>query len=490
MFATNPVLYADFPDAEILRVGDVYYLVTTTMHFFPGAQILQSRDLVNWQHTAYVYDAFSETPAQRMEGGSIYGQGMWAPTLRLYAGVFHLVFCCNDTKGCYHFTAGDIHGPWKMEKIEGFYHDPSLLFDEDGKVYIVYGNRDIYITQLKEDLSGPLPGGLHRRLLHDETEGLGWEGSHIHKINGIYYLCNIHWPKGRMRSQAVHASASLTGEFLGGEVLHQDLDGRGAGVAQGGIIDTPDGRYFMMLFQDHGAQGRMPVLVPFVWDKGMPKMGEVAKTLPVPVDKSLPKLYASDALKGGISPLWQWNHEPHEGHIACTKEGLRLTCGGPARDVEEARNTLTQRCFGKHCTATVTVDASALQEGDHAGICALQGCFGQLCVIVSKGRKYLSLRTREPGDGTLFRSTERPEERALLPLEQEEATLRAAFDFTADQVQFFYEKEGAFVPMGRPHALVYRLDHFTGCRIGLCAFNGTSTGGTALFRDFVYTVEA
>ncbi len=490
MLAKNPVIYSDFPDPDVIRVGDTYYLVTTTMHFFPGAQILASKDLVNWQHLCYVYDAFGETPAQRLEKGHIYGQGMWAPTLRLHDGVFHVVFSCNDTKCCYHFTATDIRGPWTPGKIEGFYHDASLLFDDDGKVYIVYGNRDIYITQLKADLSAPLPGGLHRVLLHDEAEGLGWEGSHIYKMDGRYYLCNIHWPKGKMRIQAVHSSESLTGDFVGDEVLEDDLDGSFRGVAQGGIIDTPDGRYFMMLFQDHGAQGRMPVLVPFTWEEDKLKLTKVPLELDVPVDESLPKLYTSDALKGTLSPLWQWNHEPDWRHIAYTPEGLRLTCLGPAADVESARNTLTQRCFGKRCVATVTVDASALQEGDYAGICALQGCFGQLCVTVWQGQKYLSLRTREAGDGTLFRSTETPRERALLPLEGDQVTLRAAFNFSVDQVQFSYEKEGAFVDVGKPHALVYRLDHFTGCRIGLCAFNGTSTGGTALFRDFQYTVDA
>lgn len=490
MFARNPVIFSDFPDPDVIRVGDTYYLVTTTMHFFPGAQILQSKDLVNWQHLCYVYDAFSETPAQRLEGGHIYGQGMWAPTLRLHNGVFHLVFSCNDTKCCYHFTARDAGGPWKREPMEGFYHDPSLLFDDDGKVYIVYGNRDIYITQLKEDLSAPLPGGLHRVLLHDEAEGLGWEGSHIYKINGRYYLCNIHWPAGKMRIQGVHAADDLSGDFTGGEVLADDLDGSFRGVAQGGMVDTPDGQWFMMLFQDHGAQGRMPVLVPFVWESGMPKPGKVPGELAVPVDETVPKLYTSDLLQGGISPLWQWNHEPDPGRVAFTPQGLRLTCGGSARDVEEAQNTLTQRCFGEKCTASVTLDASALQEGDHAGICALQGLFGQLCVTVRQGKKYLSLRTREQGEGTLFRSTETPAERALLPLETDVVTLRAAFDFSCDQVQFSYERAGVFVDVGKPHKLVYRLDHFTGCRIGLCAFSSQSTGGDAVFSNFVYQVQA
>ena len=489
MLAKNPVIYSDYPDPDVIRVGDTYYLVTTTMHFFPGAQILSSRDMVNWQHVGYVYDRFGETDAQKMLNGAIYGQGMWAPVLRYHKGVFHVVFCCNDTKKCYHYTAADIHGPWKKNYIEGFYHDPSLLFDDDGKVYIVYGNRDIYLTELKSDLSGPLTGGLHRLVLHDECEGLGWEGSHLYKLNGKYYLLNIHWPKGCMRSQGVHVADCLTGEFVGGEVLHADLSGRGCGVAQGGMVDSEEGAWRMLLFQDHGAEGRMPVLVPFAWKNGVPCPEKVPEELEVQEDASVPKLYTSDALKNGFSPLWQWNHEPDEKGIVCTADGLQLTCLGPASHVEQARNTLTQRCFGKACTGDVTVDVSALQEGDYAGICALQGLFGQLCVTVQNGKKYLSLVTREKETDEIFRSPEIPQERQRIPFDGHEITLRLAFDFSDDSVRFFYKKDCEFCQLGSGHRLHYRLDHFTGVRFGLCAFNVNGTGGKAVFRDFVYITE-
>lgn len=490
MQAKNPVIYSDFPDPDVIWVKDTYYLVTTTMHFFPGAQILSSKDLVNWQHEGYVYDTFGETEGQKLQGGAIYGQGMWAPTMRYHDGVFHVLFSCNDTKSCYHYMAESVKDPWKQQKVQGFYHDASLLFEDDGSVYLVHGNRDIYLTQMKKDLSGPLEGGLNRRLLHDDCEGLGWEGSHIHKIGGVYYLCNIHWPKGHMRTQSVHRSDSLMGDFVGGDVLQDDLDGSFRGVAQGGIIDTPDGKWFMMLFQDHGAQGRMPVLVPFQWENGMPKMEKVPLQLSVPVDETLPKLYTSDALKGGISPLWQWNHEPDWSKIAFTGQGLQLTCGGLAGHVEQARNTLTQKCFGKKCSCAVQVDGKDLQEGDFAGICALQGCFAQLCMTIRDGKRFLSFVTRQPGENDdVWHSRELPREKVLLPVEQTAITLRADFDFTCDQVLFFYETKEGFVPVGEPHQLYYRLDHFTGCRIGLCAFNGNGIGGTALFSDFVYRVE-
>ncbi len=136
----NPVLYTDFPDPDIIRVGDTYYLASTTMHFMPGCDILRSYDLMNWEFVSHVYETLEDIPGHRLEGGAhIYGQGMWAPSLRYHQGVFYICFTANDTQKTYLFMAGDPAGPWEKTNIEGFYHDNSLFFDDDGRIYIVYG---------------------------------------------------------------------------------------------------------------------------------------------------------------------------------------------------------------------------------------------------------------------------------------------------------------------------------------------------------------
>ena len=177
MLAKNPVIYSDYPDPDVIRVGDTYYLVTTTMHFFPGAQILSSRDMVNWQHVGYVYDRFGETDAQKMLGGAIYGQGMWAPVLRYHQGVFHVVFCCNDTKKCYHYTATDIHGPWKKGYIEGFlkahnlkkyisdhlcYGDTLLTKGENNRIVAERNGfqHPVYVGDTQGDLQSAMDAGM------------------------------------------------------------------------------------------------------------------------------------------------------------------------------------------------------------------------------------------------------------------------------------------------------------------------------------------
>ena len=187
-----PLIPMDYPDPDVIRVEDTYYMVTTTMHFMPGCEILRSYDLVNWEHLTYVYDVLDCTPKQTLQGEeNAYGKGMWAASLRYHQGLFYLCFVANDTGKTYLFRTDDIEGVWIRSEIKGFYHDASLLFDGD-KVFIAYGNKNIYLTELNSDLSGPLEGGLHRLLVSDEgNPNLGYEGTHFYKINGKYryYHC-------------------------------------------------------------------------------------------------------------------------------------------------------------------------------------------------------------------------------------------------------------------------------------------------------------
>ena len=271
----NPITRLDYPDPDVIRVGDIYYMVSTTMHFMPGGEILRSYDLVNWEHAAFVYDRLDSTPGQRLEGGqNVYGKGMWAASLRYHKDKFYVCFVANDTGKTYLYTSGAIAGPWEKHQIEGFYHDCSLLFDGDD-AYIAYGGKDIYITQLNAGLTAPLAGGLHRLAVSDAGHpGLGYEGTHFYKINGKYYLFFIHSLRDRwMRTEACFVADTIDGTFSGGDVLVDDRGYCGQGVAQGGIVDTPGGDWYAVLFQDHGAVGRIPVLVPVTWEADYPVFG-------------------------------------------------------------------------------------------------------------------------------------------------------------------------------------------------------------------------
>ena len=133
---------SDFPDPDVIRVGDAYYLASTTMHFSPGCAILRSYDLIHWEWCAHLYDALDETDARKLNNGkNCYGKGMWAPSLRWHEGVFYVCFANVDVGETYIYQTADIeNGPWTRTVLRGLYHDPSLFFDDDGKRYIVYGN--------------------------------------------------------------------------------------------------------------------------------------------------------------------------------------------------------------------------------------------------------------------------------------------------------------------------------------------------------------
>ena len=172
---------------------------------------------------------------------------MWAASFRYHKGVYYIAFVCNDTHKTYLFTSEKIEGPWKKSYIEGFFHDCSLLFDDD-KVYIAYGNRDIYITELKDDLTGPKEGGLHRLAVSDSKKTpLGYEGTHLYKINGKYFMIFIHSLEDRwFRAQAAFVADSIDGEFKGCDVFTDDCGWFGSGIAQGAMFDTKDGKWYAM----------------------------------------------------------------------------------------------------------------------------------------------------------------------------------------------------------------------------------------------------
>ena len=485
MQAINPIIHADFPDPDVVRVGDCYYMISTAMHMFPGGQILRSYDLMHWEHCAYVYDILGETAHQRMDGGAIYARGMWAASLKHDGERFHVVFTSNDTKHSYHYTAEDAAGPWVRQPMDGFWYDPGLLFDDDGRVYVAHGNRTVRLTELTADLSAAREGGIDRVILQDSDDiMLGWEGSHLVKHEGWYYLFNIHWRKGGMRAMGCHRARSLTEDFHGGEFMELDLDGRFAGVAQGGPVQLHDGSWAMVLFQDHGAVGRIPVVVPFRWVDGWPVVDVVPKQLELPSSRpgyEYAPLYTGDDLRDGWSVLWQWNHEPHEELVEADEDGLHITTDRLAENVTQAVNTLTQRCFGPRCTAEVTVDADDLRIGDYAGLCALMGCFAQLAVTRRADGLYLVCTRKDADSNEIVTGAE-------LPWAGER--LRADFNFDQDTVQFScVNAAGERTAIGPRHQLVYRLDHFMGCRVGLFVYSTVAAGGTATFRDFTCHVE-
>lgn len=282
--ASNPILYADAPDPDVVRVGEAYYMVTTSMHMMPGSPIMRSTDLVNWEIIGYPYDRLEENDTYRLQDGlNAYGQGSWANSLKYHNGKFYVLTASLDTGKTYLFSAEDPSGEWDRTEFDEYMHDPALLFDDDDKAYIISGIEDFTIKELTADYKAMNPTGLNKIILRSGKPGM--EGAHAYKMNGRYYLTFIWWEKGEIRRQYVYRADQIDGEYEGRLVLSDTMGYKQNGVAQGGLVDTPDGQWFAMLFQDHGAVGRIPVLVPVRWEEGWPVYGDEEGKVPLQLTK-------------------------------------------------------------------------------------------------------------------------------------------------------------------------------------------------------------
>lgn len=210
--AVNPLTYTDIPDPDIVRVGDDYYMVSTTMYFCPGAPIMHSRDLVHWRIINYIYDVIEDDGIYNLRNGVAYGKGQWATTLRYHKGTWYALFVANDQHKTYLYKTKNIEkGPWKRNVIDGFFmHDASLLFDDDDRLWVAWGNGEIHLVELEPDGSAVKAGAEEKIIIDSPREGwmLRAEGSHLYHIGEYYYLLEIDWPRGGVRTATAGAAAT------------------------------------------------------------------------------------------------------------------------------------------------------------------------------------------------------------------------------------------------------------------------------------------
>jgi len=495
--ASNPIIFADVPDMSMIRVGNTYYMSSTTMHMSPGVPLMKSKDLVNWKLVGYAYDTLISNDEMNLENGkSTYGRGSWASCIRYHNGIYYVSTFAATSGKTHIYTTKDIErGQWKAISFQPALHDHSLFFDDDGRTYMIYGNKKLTLIELKNDLSGIQDAGVNEVIIDNTSQpsenigvsGLG-EGSQLFKVNGKYYLFNITWPKDGMRTVVIHRADKLTGPWEG-RVALQDL-----GVAQGGLIDMPDGTWYAYLFRDFGAVGRIPYLVPVKWENGWPLLGEngkVPETLDLPANQSLiPGIVDSDEFtrkKGDrLLPLvWQWNHNPENSlwSVTARKGYLRLTTGRVDTSFLSARNTLTQRTIGPVCTGATSLDVSKMKDGDFAGLGLLQKNFGVIGVQAEGNKKVIVMINASNGS---------PVEAEKLALKQTTVYFKAECDFTdkKDVANFFYSLDGkTWMAIGTQLKMSYTLPHFMGYRFALFNYATRNVGGYADF-DFFHIADS
>ncbi|MBR6618666.1 MAG: family 43 glycosylhydrolase [Oscillospiraceae bacterium] len=512
----NPFIWADVPDVDVIRVGDTYYMVSTTMYFSPGAPIMKSNDLVSWEICNYVYDRYADGDVQNLTNGKHdYAHGQWATSLRYHKGTYYVFFGSYGSGKSYIYKTNDIeHGTWTRSELNGMYHDASLFFDDDGRNYLIYGGGgNIEIKELNAEMTGFKQGGASKRLFSTGLDNLAGEGAHVHKIGDYYYVFIIAWPSNSGRIELCYRSKDILGNYEGKTVLNSGLGTYGAGVAQGGIVDTPDGKWYGMLFQDHGAVGRIPVLVPVTWQDGWPMMGVNGKApLTISVDGTngtpagtyLVRDDSFDYSSNQLALQWQWNHNPDNSAWSVTQRPgyLRLTNKSVASHLLAARNTLTTRTEGPACSSVIKLDTSGMKAGDRAGLAAFQFNFGQVGVLVADdGSKkvYYANNGNYSGNSDVLASRENIVQQENL--RGNEVYLKIDFQFATvnngsssnniDKANFFYSYDGAnWTKIGNTLGMTYDLKLFTGYRSAIYSYGTKSTGGYADIDFFDYERQA
>lgn len=536
--AKNPILPIDFPDPDVIRVGDTYYMASTTMFLMPGGDILKSKDLVHWELAAHVFDSLGDDDQYTLKNHKhAYARGMWAPTFRYHEGVFYLSFSCNERKNSLLFTANQVEGPWKMQEMGDFFYDSSLFFDEDGKVYIVHGNTTVRITELDTNTWGAKEGGLSRILIQDKpNQPLGFEGSHLYKLNGKYYLFTCHMPEeteGR-KTECCFICDTLEGEFKGKTILNDAMgyNRPWLQVAQGGLVDDPEGNLYMFMFHDRGALGRAPVIFPMTFDEeGYPAPDSEGYRIPLYFAGTKGDTYDNydygrnmyfgdeDFSESDIKELlekklwWQISHNPDWGNIKLlhrnqvddaistgsgqneislsTDHALRITTGAVVDNLLQARNTMTQRCVYDVCNGEITIDPSGLNIGDYAGLCAYSAHYGGLCVGRDEEGYFLAKIETEADSDSIMGDKDFYERKPVITKLKslssvETVRVRITTDFrnAPDFCTYSYEENGVFVEVPGKHLLYFKLDIFIGCRFGIFTYSTKKAGGYADFSDF------
>lgn len=392
----NPMLWADVPDPDVIRVGDTFYLVSTTMHLMPGGPIMASKDLKNWETVGYIFDKLTDSPKYDLQEGTVYGRGQWATSLKYHDGKFWALLAPNEPGSMgdtYIFTAEKAEGPWTIHSRLRHFHDATLFFDEDGTPYVFFGTGEM--CQLTRDLKGVVEGSLRHYFQREADERGLLEGTRVIKHNGTYYallISHVYAP-GRHRREVCYRTKDLNGTWEKNTVLESDFGGFSY-LAQGTIVDTPEGDWYGVMFQDRGGVGRVLTLSPVRWIDGWPQLGDENGKVPEtmrPYRSGMPEkgIVCSDDFSGEKLGLhWEWNHNPIDNAWSLKERPgfLRLKTNRVVENLYLAPNTLTQRMEGPTCSGYIAMDISKMKDGDCAGLAAFNGDSGVL-TIKKQGKK-------------------------------------------------------------------------------------------------------
>jgi beta-xylosidase len=385
----NPIIHADYSDPDVIRVGDDYFMVSSSFNCTPMLPILHSKDLVNWTIVNYVQT--QQQPAEVFAKPQ-HGGGVWAPAIRYHKGEFYIFYPDPDF-GIYRTKTKDPFGEWEtpiLVKAAKGWIDPCPLWDEDGKAYLVHGfagsragfKSILAINRMDTEGSKLLDDGVVIFDGHNAHPTV--EGPKIYKRNGFYY---VFAPAGGVPTgwQLVLRSKNIYGPYDEKIVLAQGKTPFN-GPHQGAWVDTPSGEDWFIHFQDKGAYGRVVHLQPMVWKNDFPVMGDDPNntgtgspvfTYKKPnVGKTYPKATPQESDEFDSPTLglqWQWHANSVAGWSFPypAKSALRMNAvmmPDSFKNMWDVPNLLLQKLPAEEFTATTKLTFTPRTEGEQVGL--------------------------------------------------------------------------------------------------------------------------
>lgn len=491
----NPIIYADYSDPDVVRVGDDYYMVASSFTCAPGIPVLHSRDLVHWTIINHVYESLPGSNYQRPN----HGQGSWAPSIRYRDGRF-MVYFCTPKEGLFVAYTDDPRGKWTLKHILNVaqWEDPCPFWDDDGKAYLIHSKLcggPAILHRMSDDGLELLDDG--QVVYWDEEANPVLEGLKMMKRNGWYYILA---PAGGVATgwQSVLRSRNIYGPYESRKVLEE---GNGInGPHQGGLVDTPYGEWWFIHFQSTPAFGRIVHLQPARWEEDWPLMGVdidndgcgepvLAYRMPRSAGRAgtcVPQT-SDDFSSPALGKQWQWMAAPQDKWYSLTeREGhIRLYAASvPEEDgnLHYAGNLLLQKTPAPNFCATAEVDASGLAGKERCGLIMMGNTHTYLSIERSGEGFRLCLRT-----GKYENCGYPPVELASVGLPAPEVLLRAEVSEDAT-CRYSYSVDGErFVAIGSP----VRVEdgQWIGAKVGIFCINpGIRDGaGHADFNSFRIT---
>jgi beta-xylosidase len=449
----NPILFSDYSDPDVIRVGKSYYLVASSFHFMPGIPVLESLDMVNWRIISHVFPRLDVDPKYSMIGGNRYAQGAWAPSIRFHENRYYVYFP-TPKEGIFMSSAPSAEGPWTVPKpvISGSgYEDPCPFWDDDGSAYLVHsrvGAGPLILHRMSPDGTKVLDEG--EVIVNDHLTLPTLEGPKIYKRNGYYYIFAPYGGVGT-GSQAVLRSKNIYGPYESRTVLEQgDTDVNGP--HQGGYVETPGGQGWFLHFSHRGGYGRILYLEPVQWKGGWPVIGTPieGRTAGQPVDV-WPKPYiersvtietpqTSDEFNTNVLGLqWEWNHNPDDNNWSLKEHPgfLRLKASF-SPDMIHARNTLTEQMEYEDFDLTTQIDVSGMEDGQRAGLVMFGVKPSWIGVIKADGKRSIAYASGA-GESTIQELTGN-----IVQLRMHVENEHVSYSYSVDGGRSFFSKGSAY----------------------------------------------